>query len=139
MLDRDFQNESLVGNASFLKKNFNSNSSKYVLVKKKILDKFLKLDQKISFIKIDVEGHEDNFFRGSSKIIERDKPKIVFEIVPSYLKTKNIEDLDQAFLPYLRDYIFFFENKNYKSLNKIKLKSYNNIYCEYKVKYSKLE
>lgn len=131
MLDRDYQNGSLVGNASFLKKKFNSNSSEYILIKKKILDKFLKLDQKISFIKIDIEGHEDNFFRGSSKIIERDKPKIVFEIVPSYLKNKNIEDLDQAFLPYLRDYTFFFENQNYKSLNKMKLKSYNNIYCEY--------
>lgn len=43
------------------------------------LDNFLKSEEKISLIKIDVEGHELSALKGMSKTISENKPLILFE------------------------------------------------------------
>ena len=48
-------------------------------VKKLTLDSF-NFDQKISFIKIDVEGHEFSVLKGSEKILKKYKPVLLIEI-----------------------------------------------------------
>lgn len=48
-------------------------------VKKLNLDSF-NFDQKISFIKIDVEGHEFSVLKGSEKILKKYKPVLLIEI-----------------------------------------------------------
>ena len=48
-------------------------------VKKITLDSF-NFDQKIGFIKIDVEGHEFSVLKGSEKILNKYKPVLLIEI-----------------------------------------------------------
>lgn len=51
------------------------------------------VNEKINFIKIDVEGYESFVFEGLIKTINRDKPKIVFEYDSNYhLKTNLPKD-----------------------------------------------
>jgi FkbM family methyltransferase len=44
-------------------------------------------DERISLIKIDVEGHESAVVRGATATIARDKPSIVFEYAPELLES----------------------------------------------------
>ena len=53
----------------------------------KILDEF-KFDNSISFIKIDVEGHEISVLNGAKNIIKKFKPNLLIEIEERYSKKK---------------------------------------------------
>ena len=53
----------------------------------KILDDF-KFDNSISFIKIDVEGHEISVLNGAKNIIKKFKPNLLIEIEERYSKKK---------------------------------------------------
>ena len=62
------------------------------------LDSHIKKYNRVSFIKIDVQGLEKNVLDGAAKIIKRDKPVIIFEHSDLYLKNpletrKHISDL----------------------------------------------
>ena len=48
------------------------------IIKLAKLDDFIKKSEKIGFIKLDVEGYEENALKGASKIIKRDKPILAF-------------------------------------------------------------
>lgn len=52
-------------------------SSSSEIIKAIKLDDFIK-KEKVGFIKMDVEGYEENILRGASKIIKRDKPILSF-------------------------------------------------------------
>ena len=84
---------------SSIMKNFDLNET---YVKEKInvitLDSHIKKYNRVSFIKIDVQGLEKNVLDGAEKIIKRDKPVIIFEHSDLYLKNpletrKHISDL----------------------------------------------
>ena len=48
-------------------------------------------DNKIGFIKIDVEGHEENVLNGAVKIIKKNKPVLLVEIEEKHSK-KNVKE-----------------------------------------------
>lgn len=58
-------------------------------VKKKKLDKIIPKDKEISFIKIDVEGHEEAVIQGAEKILQNNKPVLLVEIEERH-SSKNI-------------------------------------------------
>lgn len=43
----------------------------------------LSIEQKIDFVKIDVEGFEANVLKGGNKLLKRDKPPIFIEVFPN--------------------------------------------------------
>ncbi len=43
------------------------------------LDEHVQHDLRVSFIKIDVQGYEENVLKGAIKLIEKDRPVVVFE------------------------------------------------------------
>lgn len=47
-------------------------------------------DRPVGVIKVDVEGHEDQFFKGAAAIIARDRPFIIAEICQTYLDQKGV-------------------------------------------------
>ncbi len=61
-------------------------------VKTKKLDSF-NFENKISFIKIDVEGHEMEVIKGSENIIKKNKPILLVEIEEQYTQKKVIDTL----------------------------------------------
>ena len=66
---------------------------KIIAVKKKKLDEILN-KKKITFIKIDVEGHEKEVIEGSRKIIEKFKPTLLVEIEERHTRVKVAETLE---------------------------------------------
>lgn len=50
-----------------------------ITVAKKMLDDLIGLDQKIHFIKIDVEGGEFDVIKGAKNLLKQNKPMILFE------------------------------------------------------------
>ena len=54
----------------------------------------LKLENPISFIKIDVEGHEIEVMQGAIKIIKKNKPILLVEIEERYSKKKVIDTIN---------------------------------------------
>ena len=71
-------------------------NSKIVAEKKIIVlsNEILKLEPKIAIIKIDVEGAELMVVEGLIKVIERDRPLMIVEILPVYT-AENRERLDR--------------------------------------------
>ena len=59
-------------------------------IKTKKLDDVLP-DNKIGFIKIDVEGHEENVLNGATEIIKKNKPVLLIEIEEKHSK-KNVKE-----------------------------------------------
>jgi len=58
------------------------------------LDSLLKdRKQKITFIKMDVEGHELDVFKGADRISKEDRPKILFECEKRHPFDKQIDDV----------------------------------------------
>ena len=58
------------------------------------LDKLLVDREKpVSFIKMDVEGHELQVFKGANDILSIDRPKIIFECENRHLNTIKVEDV----------------------------------------------
>ncbi len=78
-----------MGKATIHKENEFSNYEKFQVNTKKI-DQF-DFQNKISFIKIDVEGHEREVIEGGLNIIKKDKPKLLVEIEEKYTKKKVSE------------------------------------------------
>jgi FkbM family methyltransferase len=73
------------------------------------LDQFHNEFQEIGLIKIDVEGMELHVLHGSMKIIQRDKPVIIFEQHPSEFTVSGETD-SISLLRSLGYEIFYFEN-----------------------------
>ena len=49
--------------------------------------------QPVSFIKIDVEGHELEVFKGAEDLLRKDKPKLLFECENRHLNSQTVFDV----------------------------------------------
>ena len=89
-------------------------------VKKKKLDS-IKFENKIGFIKIDVEGHELEVIEGALKTIKENKPVLLIEIEEKHSKRMVIDSIK-----YIKNigYKCYFE-KNKELLQVEKLKNVN--------------
>lgn len=127
ILREDFLNNSLTGNCSLessveMDKNFSKIKTK---VKKIDNNRKIKLSN-LGFIKVDIEGHENYFFKGSIKTIKKFNPLILFELnklfyIEKY-KKKNL-NFNKLFLNLKKnEYNFYDINENLiTNLNKLDL------------------
>ena len=94
VLREDFQNGSTTGNASIsTSEQFDKGFERISIEVKpfdEIADDLLPEIARLSFIKVDIEGHEDFFLRGCRKTISTHRPIILTEINPGFLKARNI-------------------------------------------------
>ena len=77
----------------------------------------LSFDNKISFIKIDVEGHELEVIEGAINTIKRDKPVLLVEIEKQYTKKEVAESIN--FINSLGYKSYFFNKKDLKSTTEL--------------------
>ena len=77
----------------------------------------LSFDNKISFIKIDVEGHELEVIEGAKNTIKRDKPILLVEIEKQYTKKEVAESIN--FINSLGYKSYFFNKKDLKSTTEL--------------------
>ena len=96
-----------MGKATIHESNTVKNYKSYNIEAKKLDD--FKFSKKISFIKIDVEGHETEVIRGSLNTIKMHKPILLVEIEEKYTK-KNVKET----LNFINSlgYKSFYYNKN---------------------------
>ena len=93
-------------------------------IKSKQLDSF-NFTNKISFIKIDVEGHETEVIKGSERTIENNKPTLLVEIEEQYTQ-KKVEDT-LKYINSLGYNSFYFKDNRLNSTNTLNnLNSFNN-------------
>ena len=81
----------------------------------------LKFSNKISFIKIDVEGHELKVIDGAKETIKKHKPNLLIEIEERHSKKKLLESINYIQNLHYKTYIFhnntLLEIKDYKEFN----------------------
>lgn len=112
-----------LGKATIHKENKLKNFEKCKIISKKIDD--LDFKDKISFIKIDVEGHEKEVIEGGVKTIQKNKPVLLIEIEKQYSK-RNVSDTIN-FINSLGFTSYFFDNIDLKKTNDLdNLNKYNN-------------
>jgi len=83
---KNYEEYFALGRSSIHLKNTFQKFKTFKVYSKKI-DDFI-FSNKISFIKIDVEGHEKNVVKGCKKLIKKDKPVLLIEIEERYTKEK---------------------------------------------------
>ena len=112
-----------MGKASIHTKN-NMNEFESFDIKSKQLDSF-NFANKISFIKIDVEGHETEVIKGSERTIKKNKPILLVEIEEQYTQ-KKVEDT-LKYINSLGYNSFYFKDNRLNSTSKLNnLNSFNN-------------
>lgn len=79
------------------------------------LDDFL-ADQKVTFIKMDIEGAEAEALRGARKVITGQKPKLAVSI---YHKREDILTIPQLILEYNPDYEFFLRHYSFSDYDTV--------------------
>ena len=92
-------------------------------VKSKKLDSF-SFSNKISFIKIDVEGHELAVIKGAENTIRKNKPILLVEIEERHSQKKVSETLD--YINSLGYISYFYKNELLKTSSLDNLNLYNN-------------
>ncbi len=92
LLREDFTGGADTGNASIqIAEEFDPQFQRVVIEVRRLDDHADILgDRPVGVIKVDVEGHEDQFFKGAASIIARDRPIIIAEIFQFYLDQKDI-------------------------------------------------
>ena len=115
-IEKNYEEKYKLGLASIHKKNIFNNEG-YITYKVKTakLDDVL-INNKVGFIKIDVEGHEKNVIMGARNIIQKNKPNMLIEIENRHTqeKVENIINFINA----------FGYKSYYLNLNKLKSTSY---------------
>jgi FkbM family methyltransferase len=92
-------------------------------VKVKKLDDY-KFEEKVGFIKIDVEGHEESVLQGAMNLLERDHPFLLIEIEERH-KHNSINNAT-ALLAKLGYQGFFYLNDHLESLKIFNIEKYQN-------------
>ncbi len=104
-----------MGKATIHNENNFENYENFEIQTKKIDE--LNFDNKISFIKIDVEGHELEVIEGEKNTIKRDKPVLLVEIEKQYTKKEVAESIN--FINSLGYKSYFFNKKDLKSTTEL--------------------
>ena len=104
-----------MGKATIHNENNFENYENFEIQTKKIDE--LNFDNKISFIKIDVEGHELEVIEGAINTIKRDKPVLLVEIEKQYTKKEVAESIN--FINSLGYKSYFFNKKDLKSTTEL--------------------
>ena len=104
-----------MGKATIHNENNFENYENFEIQTKKIDE--LNFDNKISFIKIDVEGHELEVIEGAKNTIKRDKPVLLVEIEKQYTKKEVAESIN--FINSLGYKSYFFIKKDLKSTTEL--------------------
>jgi FkbM family methyltransferase len=132
VLRENFQNNSKTGNASISLGKNNDHDKRFskIKIKAKKFDDFFS-DKEIvnlGFVKIDIEGHEDCFFKGAIKLINKRVP-VFFEIALTYYRAKGIEDKDiiNFFNTIFNKYVFYDGLKLSTDLSNLKISNISNI------------
>jgi FkbM family methyltransferase len=133
ILREDFKNNSLTGNCSLessveMDKNFSQIKTK---VEKIDNNRKIKLSN-LGFIKVDIEGHENYFFKGSIKTIKKFNPLILFELnkkfyIEKYKKKKL--NFNKLFLNLKKNKYKFYDKNGFYLTNLNKLDTVTNIYA----------
>lgn len=90
----------------------NTNNGHFISVPVIQLDKLLAGRKKrISFIKMDVEGHELQVFKGAHNILTEDKPKLIFECENRHLNDFKVEVIFDHLTNLGYNGFFFFEGQ----------------------------
>ena len=106
-----------LGAATIHEKNLlNSEDFTTFKIKTKKLDDIL-VNNNIGFIKIDVEGHEENVLNGAIEIIKRNKPVLLVEIEEKHSK-KNVKE-SINFINSLGYKSYYLSGLNLESTNKL--------------------
>ena len=104
-----------MGKATIHNENNFENYENFEIQTKKIDE--LNFNNKISFIKIDVEGHELEVIEGAKNTIKRDKPVLLVEIEKQYTKKEVAESIN--FINSLGYKSYFFNKKDLKSTTEL--------------------
>ncbi len=98
--------------ATLQKGNINSTTHKSVEILTTTLDEYFLKERNIKphFLKIDVEGHELEVFKGAEQLLKEAKPKILVECEQRHLQNMQIEEVFQFLLDL--DYKGFFVSEN---------------------------
>lgn len=91
------------------------------------LDDFLsERKSKIDFIKVDVEGHEMEVFKGASNILEQDHPTLLFECENRHLNDLQVEDVF-AFLKSKNYEGYFFDQDQMRPIDEFDAREHQQI------------
>ena len=104
-----------MGKATIHNENNFENYENFEIQTKKI-DEF-NFDNKISLIKIDVEGHELEVIEGAKNTIKKDKPILLVEIEKQYTKKEVAESIN--FINSLGYKSYYFNKKDLKSTTEL--------------------
>lgn len=86
--------EGLTSPGATFEKRADDSRGHYVTVPVLQLDKLLKdRTQPVNFIKMDVEGHELEVFKGAADLLAKDRPKLIFECENRHLNGLKVEDV----------------------------------------------
>jgi len=78
------------------------------------LDEYLKDEkEKVTFIKMDIEGAELNALKGAERIIREQKPKLAICI---YHKPEDVWEIPSLLLNFVSDYKFYIRHNTYSFL-----------------------
>ena len=120
---KNFEEYFQMGKASIHSKN-NVKEFESFNIKSKQLDSF-DFPNRISFIKIDVEGHETEVIKGSERTIKNNKPILLVEIEEQYTQKKVEETIN--YINSLGYNSFYFKNNRLNNTNTLNnLNSFNN-------------
>ena len=112
-----------MGLATIREKNIFENYDEFEINSKK-LDEF-NFEKRVSFIKIDVEGHEIEVLEGSKELIKKFKPSLMIEIEERHSKRSLEESI--SYVCSLGYQVFCLKNKELVPFKKISSpKDYNN-------------
>ena len=112
----NFEEYYQMGKATIHSKNNFDKFDRFQINTRKI-DEF-NFDNNISFIKIDVEGHELEVIEGAKLTIKKNKPILLVEIEEKYSKKKVIESIN--YINSLGYEAFYYDSKALEDISKLK-------------------
>ncbi len=132
VLRQDFKNGASTGNASIAIGNNYEKLFQKITIKAYNGDKFLSSIgiADIGFIKVDIEGHEDFFFRGITNLLETYQPYILTEINLPFYRARGIHDIIGVFNMIFHNWIFMKDGHRSRDLTSLVKTDVSNIFIE---------
>ncbi|MBL8028235.1 MAG: FkbM family methyltransferase, partial [Fibrobacteres bacterium] len=122
VLRDDFLNGASTGNASIAINGSFDHGFKRETVQIDTLDNLWSeiSGSRISFIKLDIEGHEDFFLKGASETLSKNRPIILMEVNKPFYVARNISP-DAALLTNIPDkyYVYMYSKNGWIKINSL--------------------